>query len=125
MKKVIATDKAPAAIGPYSQAIQCGDLVFTAGQIGLSPSTGDFVANDVEGQTEQVLKNLAAVLKEAGVELRQVIKTTVYLTASEHFTLMNDVYKKYFVDDPPARSAVFVRALPKNALVEIDAIARL
>lgn len=125
MKKIVATDKAPAAIGPYSQAILCGNLIFTAGQIALSPSTGEFTSDTVEGQTEQVLKNLTEVLKQAGAELKHVVKTTVYLTAPEYFTPMNDVYKTFFTDDPPARSAVFVRALPKNALVEIDAIARL
>ena len=125
MKEVIATDNAPAAIGPYSQAIKCGDLIFTAGQIALSPTSGEFVADSVEGQTEQVLKNLAAVLKQAGAELTHVVKTTVYLTTPEHFTPMNTLYMKYFTDDPPARSAVFVRSLPKNALVEIDAIARI
>jgi 2-iminobutanoate/2-iminopropanoate deaminase len=125
MKKIIATDKAPAAIGPYSQAILSGDFIFTAGQIALSPSTGEFAADTVEGQTEQVLKNLAEVLKQAGAGLEHVVKTTVYLTSPEHFAPMNNIYMKFFTDNPPARSAVFVRALPKNALVEIDAIAGL
>jgi 2-iminobutanoate/2-iminopropanoate deaminase len=125
MKKVIETDKAPAAIGPYSQAIKCGDLIFTAGQIALSPTGGDLVTDSVEGQTEQVLKNLSAVLEAAGASMTNIVKTTVYLTAPEHFTPMNTIYMKYFTNDPPARSAVFVRSLPKNALVEIDAIARL
>lgn len=125
MKKIVATDKAPAAIGPYSQAIIAGDLIFTAGQIALSPETGQFTAQDVAGQTKQVLDNLIEVLKAAGADLKHVVKTTVYLTTPEHFKPMNEVYTEYFTDDPPARSAVFIKALPKNALVEIDAIARL
>jgi 2-iminobutanoate/2-iminopropanoate deaminase len=125
MKKIVATDRAPAAIGPYSQAVIAGNLIFTAGQIALSPQTGEFTALDVAGQTRQVLDNLNEVLKAAGTDLEHVVKTTVYLTVSEHFKPMNEVYKEYFTDEPPARSAVFVKSLPKNALVEIDAIARL
>jgi 2-iminobutanoate/2-iminopropanoate deaminase len=125
MKKIVVTDQAPAAIGPYSQAVISGNLVFTAGQIALSPQTGEFTAKDVAGQTKQVLENLTAVLNAAGTDLAQVVKTTVYLTAPEHFKPMNEVYMKFFIENPPARSAVFVKALPKNALVEIEAIARL
>ncbi|MBN2620366.1 RidA family protein [candidate division WOR-3 bacterium] len=125
MKKIVVTDQAPAAIGPYSQAVIAGNLIFTAGQIALSPQTGEFTARDVTGQTKQVLDNLNEVLKAAGTDLAHVVKTTVYLTAPDHFKPMNEIYMKYFTDNPPARSAVFVQSLPKNALVEIDAIARL
>jgi 2-iminobutanoate/2-iminopropanoate deaminase len=125
MRKIVTTDKAPAAVGPYSQAVISGDLVFTAGQIALSPQTGEFTASDIAGQTKQVLKNLTAVLNAAGTDLAHVVKTTVYLTVPEHFKPMNEMYMEFFVENPPARSAVFVKALPKNALVEIEAIARL
>lgn len=125
MKKIIKTSTAPEAIGPYSQAIASGDFLFTAGQIAIVPETNEMIDGDVAKQTKQVLENLKAVLIAAGTDMSKVIKTTVYLTASEHFTLMNEVYADFFSDQPPARVTVFVKALPKGALVEIDVIARL
>jgi 2-iminobutanoate/2-iminopropanoate deaminase len=122
MKKIIATSKAPAAIGPYSQAVKVGNLLFTAGQIAISPQSGDMIEGDVTEQTEQVLNNLTAIIEEAGGTLGSVIRTTVYLTRPDDFAAMNEVYGTYFSSEPPARVTVFVRALPKNALVEIDAI---
>jgi 2-iminobutanoate/2-iminopropanoate deaminase len=122
MKKIIATSKAPAAIGPYSQAVKVGNLLFTAGQIAISPQSGDMIEGDVTEQTEQVLNNLTAIIEEAGSTLGSVIRTTVYLTRPDDFAAMNEVYGTYFSSEPPARVTVFVRALPKNALVEIDAI---
>lgn len=125
MKKIVETDQVPRAIGPYSQAVSIDDLVFTAGQIALSPVTNEMVDGDVAKQTRQVLDNLKAVLEAAGTNLSKVVKTTVYLTIPEHFAPMNDVYGQYFTEEPPARVAIFVKSLPKGALVEIDAIARL
>ncbi len=117
--------RAPQAIGPYSQAVSIGDLVFTAGQIALLPETNEMVDGDVAKQTKQVLDNLKAVLEAAGADLSKVVKTTVYLTVPEHYAPMNDVYRQYFTEEPPARVAIFVKSLPKDAFVEIDAIARL
>jgi 2-iminobutanoate/2-iminopropanoate deaminase len=125
MKKIIKTSDAPEAIGPYSQAVVADSLIFTAGQIAISPQTNEMIKGDITVQTKQVLDNLKAVLIAAGGNLINVIKTTVYLTAPEHFAPMNQVYAQYFTEDYPARVAVFVKSLPKNALVEIDAIARL
>jgi len=125
MKKIIETAQAPRAIGHYSQAVSIGDLVFTAGQIALLPETNEMVDGDVAKQTKQVLDNLKAVLEAAGADLSKVVKTTVYLTVQEHYAPMNDVYRQYFTEEPPARVAIFVKSLPKGALVEIDAIARL
>lgn len=125
MKKIIKTSQAPEAIGPYSQAVSTGDFVFTAGQIALRPGTNEITEGDVAKQTKQVLENLKAVLEAAGADMSMVVKTTVYLTAPEHFAPMNQVYQRYFIKEPPARVAVFVKSLPKGALVEIDAIARL
>ncbi|MBN1542361.1 RidA family protein [candidate division KSB1 bacterium] len=126
MKKGIQTDAAPQAIGPYQQAVVCegGALVFTAGQLGLDPRTGAFVSNTIKGQTEQVLKNLQAVLQAAGSDLDQVVKTTVFLRDMEDFAAMNSVYAQFFSADAPARSAVQAARLPKDALVEIEAIAQ-
>ena len=123
MKKVIATAAAPGAIGPYSQAIEANGLVFASGQIPLDPATGAFVPGGVAEQTEQALKNLRAVLETAGCTLRNVVKTTVFLTDMGSFAEMNGVYAKFFETECPARSAVQVGALPKGALVEIEAIA--
>lgn len=123
MKKVIATPDAPAAVGPYSQAIAFGNLLFCAGQIPLTPDTGELVAGDVTVQTEQVLKNLGAVLHANGMTLANVVKTTVFLTDLADFTKMNDVYANHFTKPFPARSTVQVAALPKGANVEIEAIA--
>jgi len=119
----VATTGAPAAIGPYSQAIISGGLVFASGQVALEPETGQLVAGDVQVQTRRALHNMAAVLEAAGTSLTQVVKTTVFLTSMENFTLMNEVYAEFFPGDPPARSTVAVAALPKGALVEIEAIA--
>ncbi len=119
----ISTDRAPAAIGPYSQAIGCGGEVFTAGQIALDPVTMEIVGDDVAAQTEQVFRNLAAVLDAADSDLSKVVKTTVYLADMADFPAMNEVYAHHFGNHKPARSTIQAGALPKAALVEIDAIA--
>lgn len=124
-KKVVHTEKAPKAIGPYSQAIRTDGLVWTAGQVALIPETGELVQGGVEQQTRQVLTNLGHVLEAAGSGLKLVVKTTVYLTDMQDFPKMNAVYAEYFGDSPPARSTVGVAALPKGAMVEIDAVALL
>ena len=123
MEKV-ATNKAPAAIGPYSQAIKHGDLVFTSGQIAIDPAVGDIVAKDIAGQTEQVMKNLCEVLRAAGSAPELVIKTTCFLTNIGDFAAFNGIYGKYFTEKP-ARSCGAAAALPKGALVEVEAIALL
>lgn len=122
MIKSIISSRAPAAIGPYSQAIQYRDLIFCSGQIGLNPTTGE-MAEEIEAQTEQALKNLRAVLGEAGSGMHQVVKTTVFLTDIKDFAKMNKIYTRYFTGQKPARSTVEVANLPKRALVEIEAIA--
>ena len=123
-RDVIATDKAPQAIGPYSQAIRAqGSLVFTAGQIALDPASGTVTATDIAGQTRQVLVNLRAVLEAAGTNLGQTVKTTVFLANMNDFAAMNAVYQEFFPSSPPARSAVQVSRLPKDVLVEIEAVA--
>jgi len=119
----ISTPNAPAAIGPYSQAIAAGGVVYTAGQIPLDPATGEMVTGDVAAQTERVFQNLAAVLAAAGTGLDRVVKATVYLADMADFPAMNEVYAKHFGDHRPARSTVAVKTLPKNARVEIDLIA--
>lgn len=119
----VATDKAPKAIGPYSQAIVTGDTVYTAGQVALDPKTGELVGMTVADQTEQVLQNLTAVLAASGSSLGQVVKTTVYLADMADFTAMNEVYARHFGGHRPARSTVQAAGLPKGARVEIDAIA--
>ncbi|MBW6508315.1 MAG: RidA family protein [Desulfuromonadales bacterium] len=124
-KKVITTPAAPAAIGPYSQAIQTGDLLFCSGQIPLDPATGEMVDGGIEEQTRQVLGNLGEVLKAAGANYDDLVKTTIYLTDLAHFPLVNDIYAGYVGACAPARATVEVSALPKGALVEIDGIARL
>ena len=123
MKKV-ATTKAPAAIGPYSQAMVQGELVFTSGQIAIDPAVGDIVAKDIVGQTEQVMKNLCEVLRAAGSSPELVIKTTCFLANIGDFAAFNEIYGKYFTEKP-ARSCVAVAALPKGALVEVEAVALL
>ena len=123
MRTVVHTKHAPAAIGPYSQAIRVAPFLFTAGQVGLNPETGKLVEGGVEAEARQALQNLEAVLKEAGASLAQVVKTTVFLTTMDHFQAVNGVYKQFFGEDPPARSAVAVHQLPAGALVEIDAVA--
>jgi len=120
--KVVSTNKAPQAIGPYSQAIIANGMVFTSGQIALSPE-GEIVCSDVAGQTEQVLKNLTEVLAEAGSSLDKVIKTTIFLDSMDDFATVNEVYGKFFSSHKPARSTVAVKTLPLNVKVEIDCIA--
>lgn len=122
-RTAIATDKAPAAVGPYSQGIGAGNLVFTAGQLGIDPATGKLVEGGVEAQTRQALINLSAVLEAAGTSLAHVSKTTVFLQDIGDFQAMNGVYARFFAADPPARSAVQVAALPLGGLVQIEAVA--
>jgi 2-iminobutanoate/2-iminopropanoate deaminase len=121
--QVIATDAAPKAIGPYSQAIVAGDLVFTSGQIPLDPKTQEMVKGDVRAQAERVMENLRAVLEAAGASFGQVVKTTIFLADLADFAIVNEVYGKRFAGAPPARSTVQVAALPKGARVEIELIA--
>lgn len=121
--KNVHTDGAPAAIGPYSQAIVAGNLVFTAGQIPLDPATMQMVEGDVAAQTERVLENIKAILEAAGASLSSVVKTTVFLKDMNDFAAMNEVYARYFGDHQPARSTVEVARLPRDARVEIEAIA--
>ncbi len=123
MKQIIKTKGAPQAIGPYSQAVLVGGFVFASGQIPLDPQTGEFVAGGVAEQTEQVLRNLSAVLEAAGTGLDRVVKTTVFLADMNDFALMNEVYGRYFNEDAPARATVQAARLPRDARVEIEAIA--
>ena len=122
-KKIIATTKAPAAIGPYSQAIKIDNFLYTSGQISLDAETMEMVIGSIEIETEKVLQNLEAILMKDGLNLNHVIKTTVYLSDLGDFSKMNQVYEKFFADNKPARACVQVAALPKGAKVEIDAIA--
>jgi len=122
-KKIISTDKAPKAIGPYSQAILTGGFVFTAGQVGLDPSKMEIVEGGIEAQTRQTLMNLKNVLEAADSGLNYVVKTTVFLQDMNDFTAMNGVYSEFFPSNPPARATVAVAALPKGALVEVECIA--
>nr|MCR5711091.1 RidA family protein [Prevotella sp.] len=123
MKKVISTQQAPAAIGPYSQAIQVGNLVYTSGQIPIDPSTGSLVEGGVKEQARQSLLNVKAILGEAGLTMSNVVKTTVFMADMNDFAEMNAVYAEFFTEPYPARSAVAVKTLPKGALVEIEVIA--
>ena len=123
MKQIIQTQRAPQAIGPYSQAIKVSGFVFASGQIPIDPQTGQFIPGGIKEQTEQVLKNLSAVLEAAGSGLDRVVKTTVYLADIEEFAAMNEVYAKFFTSDPPARATVQAAGLPRNARVEIEVIA--
>jgi len=123
VKKIITTDRAPGAIGPYSQAVRAGDLVFASGQIPIDPATGEFVGPGIAEQTEQVLRNLSAVFEAAGVGMNQIVKTTVFLVDMNDFTVMNEVYGRFFSDEPPARATVQAARLPRDAKVEIEAIA--
>ena len=123
MKEIIATDRAPQAIGPYSQAVRAGNLIFASGQIPIDPATGQFVPGGVAEQTEQVLKNLTALFEAAGVGLDRVVKTTVFLADMDDFTAMKEVYGRYFSEAPPARATVQAARLPRDARVEIEAIA--
>ena len=123
MKKVISTTKAPAAIGPYSQAIQVGNLVYTSGQIPIDPATGQFAEGGIKEQTRQSLRNVKAILEEAGLTMGNVVKTTVFMADMADFAEMNAVYAEFFAEPFPARSAVAVKTLPKGALVEIEVVA--
>jgi 2-iminobutanoate/2-iminopropanoate deaminase len=123
MREVIATDQAPQAIGPYSQAIRAQGLIFTSGQVAIDPATQQVIAGDVSAQTERVLKNLAAILQASGSSLEKVLRCTVFLKNMGDFGAMNEVYGRYFKQAPPARSTVEVARLPKDVLVEIDVIA--
>lgn len=122
-REVVATTKAPGAVGPYSQAVCAGDLVYTAGQIALDPATGQIVGDDIQAQTDRVLLNLQAILEAAGSGLTRVVKTTVYLQDMADFAQMNQVYSRYFTSSHPARTTVEVSALPLGGLVEIEAVA--
>ena len=121
--RVISTKQAPAAIGPYSQAIQVGNLVYTSGQIPINPATGTFVEGGIKEQTRQSLSNVRAILGEAGLSMANVVKTTVFLADMADFAEMNAVYAEFFAEPYPARSAVAVKSLPKGALVEIEVVA--
>ena len=123
MNEIIATENAPGAIGPYSQAVKTGNMVFCSGQIPIDPATGQFVSDDVTEQTEQVLKNLSAVLEAAGSGLDKVVKTTVFLADMNDFGAMNEVYGRFFSENKPARATVQAARLPRDAKVEIDCIA--
>ena len=123
MKKVINTNQAPAAIGPYSQAIKVGNLVYTSGQIPINPATGNFVEGGIKEQTRQSLTNIKAILEGTGLSMNNVVKTTVFLADMNDFAEMNSVYAEFFSEPYPARSAVAVKTLPKGALVEIEVVA--
>jgi len=125
MKKAISTAKAPAAIGPYSQAIQVGNLVYTSGQLPIDPATGNFPEGGIKEQTRQSLKNIQAILLEIGLTMASVVKTTVFMADMNDFADMNTVYAEFFAEPYPARSAVAVKTLPKGALVEIEVVAAL
>lgn len=121
--KIIETDKAPQAIGPYSQGIIAGQMVYTSGQLGMEPTTGELVSTSIEDEARQALKNLEAVLNKAGVELSDVIKTTVFVKDLNQFANINEIYSEFFSENKPARSCVEVARLPKDANIEIEAIA--
>lgn len=123
MRNAISTPEAPKAIGPYSQGIKAGEWVFTAGQVAFDPATQQIIAGDIAAQTDRVLKNLSAILNAGGCSMRDVVRCTVFLKSMDDFTAMNEVYGRYFETPYPARSTVEVRRLPKDVLVEIDAIA--
>ena len=123
MVGTVSTDKAPGAIGPYSQAVKAGGMVFCSGQIPIDPVTGEFVSGGVAEQTEQVLKNLSAVLEAAGASLKTVVKTTVFLADMGDFAAMNEVYGRYFNENKPARATVQAARLPRDAKVEIECVA--
>jgi len=125
VKQIISTMDAPQAIGPYSQAVRVGSFVFLSGQIPIDPSTGNFVEGGVAEQTEQVLKNISAVLSASGTSLENVVKTTVFLADMNDFVAMNEVYARFFKENPPARATVQAARLPRDARVEIEAIAEL
>jgi 2-iminobutanoate/2-iminopropanoate deaminase len=122
-REPVKTSNAPEALGPYSQAIKVGELVYTSGQVAIDPATGEFIGGDIAEQTERVLKNVAAVLEAAGSNLDQVVKTLVFLADMDDFAAMNEVYGKFFTGAPPARSTVQAARLPKDARIEIEAVA--
>jgi 2-iminobutanoate/2-iminopropanoate deaminase len=122
-KQIIFTEKAPKAIGPYSQAVKIGHFIFTSGQIAINPNTGSLVTGSIEAETEQVMENLKAVLEEGGASLDSIIKTTIFIKDMNQFSLINEVYGKYFPENPPARSCVEVAKLPKDVNIEIEAVA--
>ncbi len=123
MKKIVSTTEAPAAVGPYSQAVRVGPMLFTAGQIPLDPKSGQIVSQDIGEQTRRVLDNLTAVLRAESMDFSNIVKTTVFMTNLGDFQTMNEIYATYFKDQPPARSTVQVSALPKGAQVEIEVVA--
>ncbi len=123
MKKIISTNEAPGAIGPYSQGVRSGNFVFCSGQIALDPKSGQIVAGDVAVQTRRVMDNIAAILRAEGLTFDHIVKTTIFLTNLGDFQTVNDIYGSYFKEDPPARSTVQVAALPKNVDVEVEVIA--
>jgi 2-iminobutanoate/2-iminopropanoate deaminase len=123
MKKIVSTSDAPAAIGPYSQAVRCGSMLFCAGQIPLDPKTGQMVNGDVAAQARRVMENIAGLLKAEHLSFDHVVKTTIFLTSMDDFQTVNEVYGSYFRENPPARSTVAVAGLPKGAKVEIEIIA--
>ena len=122
MKKIISTENAPAAIGPYSQAVQSGDFLFVSGQIAFDPQTGELVGGDIEVQTKRVMENLKAIIEAAGLSMANVVKCSCFLDNMEDFVRFNSVYENYFDEDPPARVTVEVSRLPKDVLVEVSAI---
>ncbi len=122
-KEIVTTDQAPAAIGPYSQAVKVGEMAFISGQIPIDPATGEIVQGDIQAQTRQVLNNLKAVLMAAGTGLEKVVKATLFITNMDDFTHVNEIYAEFFTDNPPARACVEVSRLPKNVGVEMEAIA--
>ena len=123
MKKVVVTKDAPEPIGPYSQAIQAGPFLFCSGQVAIDPKTSQVLTGDVKAQTEQVMKNIEAVLTAGGVKFENVVKTTIFLTSMGDFPIVNEIYGRFFPSNPPARSTVEVRGLPKNVQVEIEVVA--
>jgi 2-iminobutanoate/2-iminopropanoate deaminase len=125
MRQAVATDKAPQAIGPYSQAIRAGNLLFVSGQVPIDPSTGTIIDGDIKAQTDRVMRNLAAILDAAGASMDQVVRCTVYLADMNDFAAMNEVYGSYFSQPAPARATIQAVRLPKDARVEIDVIASL
>ncbi len=125
MKKIIHTDNAPAAIGPYSQAVVSGKLMFISGQLAIEPSTGKLIEGSISAQTERILANIDAIVQEAGASLKQIVKTTIFLKDLNDFSEVNTTYSNFFTDNPPARSTVQVAALPLDASIEIEAVASL
>lgn len=125
MKRIVHTDDAPAAIGPYSQATIHDGIVYCSGQIGLVPGTGEFVGDEVESQAKQVMKNLKAVLNEAGTDFDKVLKCSIFLADMDDFSTVNEIYGEYFPENPPARETVAVKTLPKNCRVEVGCIAHI